>query len=79
MSGFWVHPATNQPVVATADCVVGFVAAAAPAAPKALPALTDAATAFALSEDGTVAIVATADKKVKAIRTADAAVVYDVA
>ncbi len=78
VSGFWVNPANGVPTVASADGVLAFFPAAAVAAPKPLPVLTDAATAFALSGDGTIAVVATADKKVKAIKTADGAVVYDV-
>lgn len=78
VTAFAVNPATGQPIVVTADGVAAFFPAAAPAAPKALPALGEAATAFAVSGDGVLAVVGTADKKLKAFRTAEGTAVFDV-
>lgn len=78
VTAFAVNPATGQPIVVTADGVAAFFPATAPVAPKAFPALTDAATAFALSGDGVLAVIATADKKLKAFRTAEGTAVFDI-
>lgn len=78
VTAFAVNPASGQPIVVTSDGVAAFFPAAAPAAPKAFPALGEAATAFALSGDGVLAVVATADKKLKAFRAAEASPLFDI-
>ncbi|MCU0705696.1 MAG: hypothetical protein MUF18_17140 [Fimbriiglobus sp.] len=79
VSGFAVNTATGQPVLATAEGVLATFPAAAPPPPKAFPPLGEAATAFALSADGVLSVVATADKKLKAFRTTEATPVFDIA
>lgn len=78
ITAFAVNPANGQPIVVTADGVAAFFPAVAPAAPKAFPALGEAATAFATSPDGVLTVVATADKKLKAFRTAEATALFEV-
>lgn len=75
---FAVNPANGQPIVVTANGVAVFFPAAPPAAPKAFPALGEAATAYAMSADGVLTVVATADKKLKAFRTAEATTLFDI-
>ncbi len=78
VTAFVVNPANGQPIVVTADGVAAFFPTAAPAAPKAFPPLGEAATAHAMSGDGVLTVVATADKKLKAFRTAEATAVFDI-